>query len=742
MKEKNRYLILALLMFCFLVFVSENVAAGEIVGGGVAGGTRASTQEYTFTSIDDEKILTKGNGKQVTVLIFGSTKCGNTQATVRGIAGSDWVKSPGIRVLFAEINSASQQEVKNFKSAYGCDEITFCYEVFREINEAWTDYYVQFPEETKGALPHIILIDEKNEARRALGGNQPASRIFAEIQKISDVKVEETDPLQKLVVDGTENYAFANEVLIQINKERVNANAGLMPLKLDQDLVEAAMQRAAELSLYYSHTRPNGEKCTSILMRYTRASENIAVGYLTPSAVMKGWMSSDGHRANILDSQVSKVGVGCFQDNQGRWYWVQYFDNYPEPYVPVAESGSKAVRRTVSIRTSLLNLAAGRTALELGCGSADAEGDFQIFHQNREDGYSRPVLGADNFEFSSSDTSVATVDASGKISVKAPGQAVITAKVKEGQATLCMTVTKKEHSYQKEVVPPTASEKGHTVYTCSVCGHSYTEDGAAGSDGGDPGDSGASEDSGKPGDDSGSSAGPGNGSGSPGGSGDPEDEEDNTEKPGNGSEGPEDSGAPEDQPGSEEGSSASVKKLGDVTGLKASPAEKSVKLTWKKVSKAKGYFVYQYDSAKKKWKKIATVQSGKTSYKVPKLKAGTSYRFAVKAYATQNRKQVTSKTYTSLYVSTKPASVDFQAKAGKGKAVLRWEKVKGASGYSVYYKTSKNGAWKKLGSTKSRSFTCKNLKSGKKYYFTVRAYRTYKGKTYTGSSAEKALRIK
>ncbi|HVI40280.1 MAG TPA: CAP domain-containing protein [Anaerovoracaceae bacterium] len=56
---------------------------------------------------------------------------------------------------------------------------------------------------------------------------------------------------------------------------------------------------------------------------YTSAGENIAKGQRTPDEVMNGWMNSEGHRANILNSSYTDIGVGYVTDNSGAGYWVQ-----------------------------------------------------------------------------------------------------------------------------------------------------------------------------------------------------------------------------------------------------------------------------------------------------------------------------------------------------------------------------------------------------------------------------------
>ena len=74
-------------------------------------------------------------------------------------------------------------------------------------------------------------------------------------------------------VYGTEDYTKANEVLQIVNKER--SAIGLNQLKIDTELQEAAMKRAAEISLNFDHIRPNGTKWTTVCSNKANG-ENIA----------------------------------------------------------------------------------------------------------------------------------------------------------------------------------------------------------------------------------------------------------------------------------------------------------------------------------------------------------------------------------------------------------------------------------------------------------------------------------
>lgn len=61
---------------------------------------------------------------------------------------------------------------------------------------------------------------------------------------------------------------------------------------------------------------------------WRRLAENIAVGYPTPSTVVKAWMHSPEHRRNILDCHLHDLGVGVKQDASGTVWWTQDFGQH------------------------------------------------------------------------------------------------------------------------------------------------------------------------------------------------------------------------------------------------------------------------------------------------------------------------------------------------------------------------------------------------------------------------------
>jgi len=60
-------------------------------------------------------------------------------------------------------------------------------------------------------------------------------------------------------------------------------------------------------------------------IRFSAAGENIAYGQRTPAEVMKGWMNSPGHRANILSPSYTHIGIGLAKTRNGVNYWTQMF---------------------------------------------------------------------------------------------------------------------------------------------------------------------------------------------------------------------------------------------------------------------------------------------------------------------------------------------------------------------------------------------------------------------------------
>ncbi len=133
-------------------------------------------------------------------------------------------------------------------------------------------------------------------------------------------------PGQKLNIPANDGYAMEQEVVQLVNQER--AKNGLSPLKYDWELARVAEHKSQDMHNigYFSHTSPTYGSPFNMMknygINYSAAGENIAKGQTSAQKVMNSWMNSSGHRANILSSKFTHIGVGYVADGK---YWTQMF---------------------------------------------------------------------------------------------------------------------------------------------------------------------------------------------------------------------------------------------------------------------------------------------------------------------------------------------------------------------------------------------------------------------------------
>lgn len=117
---------------------------------------------------------------------------------------------------------------------------------------------------------------------------------------------------------------FEQQVLDLVNQER--SKTGLSSLSRREELSNVAMVKAQDMynNNYFDHNSPTHGSPFDMLkefgITYNSAGENIAKGQTTPSQVMKDWMNSPGHRANILNNSYTHIGIAYYNNT-----WVQVF---------------------------------------------------------------------------------------------------------------------------------------------------------------------------------------------------------------------------------------------------------------------------------------------------------------------------------------------------------------------------------------------------------------------------------
>ena len=193
-------------------------------------------------------------------------------------------------------------------------------------------------------------------------------------------------------VKGTFLYADARKMLSMMNNLRSGKNAwylaednktrklekNLPKLEYDYNLEKVAMQRALEIAVYFSHTRPNGAAWSSLYPGgYSARGENIAYGYGSAASVFnafaeeKAKYAGQGHRRNMLNRRFTRVGCGAVKVGSVI-YWVQEFgyggsrgsdsNRYKGTKVTVTESILKANARQIKAAKDSMTVKVGESA--------------------------------------------------------------------------------------------------------------------------------------------------------------------------------------------------------------------------------------------------------------------------------------------------------------------------------------------------------------------------------------------
>ena len=233
-----------------------------------------------------------------------------------------------------------------------------------------------------------------------------------------------SDTIIPVTVEGTRIDRYAEEVLDLMNEQR--RENGLEPLSFDSELQKIALQRAAEISTYFSHTRPDGRSCITISARM--AGENIAIGYPSPALVMDGWMNSQAHRDSILKAEYHSVGIACIS-YRGVCHWVQTFGCFTGDG-ELAENGLGEKQTVDMLAGLIIPEYAGSMSISLNSEESSDSRQAWCSSTNMEWNHGKFLLDPSLLIYSSSDPSVLSVDDGGHMIPKKVGDAVLTIRLK------------------------------------------------------------------------------------------------------------------------------------------------------------------------------------------------------------------------------------------------------------------------------------------------------------------------
>ena len=191
-----------------------------------------------------------------------------------------------------------------------------------EITGASENGWFRFEFESNDGFINQKFFVEKEKYDEELAVNNEDNNQNDNNETVNDSNNNET-------VNNNDNNNNSNSLSAQIvaicNDYR--AAEGLDPLLEDPELDALAEIRADEIIIYFEHERPDGSDCFTVMKDYkcTLCGENIAAGQGDPKDVVEAWMNSPGHRANIMNKDFKKIGVGYSEGGEYGKYWAQLF---------------------------------------------------------------------------------------------------------------------------------------------------------------------------------------------------------------------------------------------------------------------------------------------------------------------------------------------------------------------------------------------------------------------------------
>ena len=409
---------------------------------------------YQFTTIDENKALSYSAYYDMTVSIFGKNGCQSTASILNSIIESGIDKQKNIRFLFIDCENKTKTQVKEMAKKYKNSNIVFCYDTTQySVNAMWSlAYMAGFKDGI--TLPLTVFTKKDGTIFKITQGDIEADYL----NQLSNGDLS-GEKIVELSVGGEENYDYAYQVLNKLNDLRKKSN--LKPLTMDKNLLSAAMRRAAEISINYSHIRPNGEKFNTVLENSGIDAENITIAQTSPDSVMNHFKKYIEKYNNMVNADYLSVGIGCFKMSNGRLCWVQLFSRGAAKKVEKSGKITATHKIIAQTRKLVLEFSAEKDIHSL---SASETSKINIWNHNKYLSPFKQLVNNSDFNFKSSDGKILSVDKKGNCTMIKNGECSVTVSHKQNAALKLKKDYLVGHRYEDKA-----------LYKCSICGYIETK---------------------------------------------------------------------------------------------------------------------------------------------------------------------------------------------------------------------------------------------------------------------------
>lgn len=288
---------------------------------------------YTHTSSSKYPIIV-GKKYQYTVKAYNKKTKKPGKYNTKGLTAATIPQT--VKLISATYDKDTEGVTISWKKAGGANK--YIVYIRNKNNTEWlylgdtteTSYVDEFPYTNCDNIYTVVGCVNRNNVRGKYNTN--GIKVFVPSGDDGDDDndnpyIPETTPVPQM-----SDEQFAAEIFRLTNIERTKNGKPLV--QTNDDLNRAAMQRAREISIKFSHTRPDGTNALTVFEEYNHipdnnAAENIAAGFTSPQDVIDGWMGSSGHRVALLNTHSTHLGVGVCKSGS-TYYCVQLFTAYGE----------------------------------------------------------------------------------------------------------------------------------------------------------------------------------------------------------------------------------------------------------------------------------------------------------------------------------------------------------------------------------------------------------------------------